>query len=326
MNDRHRMQWLDAMKGVGILLVMICHYRSIPTYLTAGFMALFFIAAGITYRPSISLSDTIIHKGKRLLIPWLVYGLVIISIDMVFNSITHRFSMADLDSRLLGLLYMRSSFYWPYDNHTQGNMTVNIGPMWFLVTLFVVFLYMHVYERLSNKKLYLIVLVFLTFVTYNMPIQFPWGAELALMGVMFLLSGRYGYQKLLNSNVNGGGKIAVFACMLITYTLTYAVNGSINMIFREYGCRGLYSIPLFFVIGISYTFIIGQICKWAEKTTWLIKPFVYTGQQSMRLLCIHMPINSYYQGLVYNLKFLNESPLFAQVVIYLALIFFVNYF
>ena len=46
--------WLDALKGIGILLVILSHSNlQLPfmIFFTAGYIQLFFIAAGFTYRP-----------------------------------------------------------------------------------------------------------------------------------------------------------------------------------------------------------------------------------------------------------------------------------
>ena len=184
---RDRVVWIDGMKGLGILLVMLSHFCHVPSLLIAGYMPLFFFASGITYKPSTSFRTAAEKKGKRLLIPWLFYGTVIFATDILYSIFAHKFSWILLSERLTGLVYMRSSFLWPYDFSTQGNLLSSNGPMWFLPTMFLVCMYMVFYEWCKRKWLFVVGLLALTVATYKIPIQFPWGMELALMGILFLL-------------------------------------------------------------------------------------------------------------------------------------------
>lgn len=50
MNTTHRIEWLDAIKGIGIILVMLSHVSSfspIGIYLFSAFIPLFYISSGI---------------------------------------------------------------------------------------------------------------------------------------------------------------------------------------------------------------------------------------------------------------------------------------
>ena len=43
-----RLVWLDALKGIGILLIMSCHAGLLPRvsiFLTAGYVSIFFVAS-----------------------------------------------------------------------------------------------------------------------------------------------------------------------------------------------------------------------------------------------------------------------------------------
>lgn len=75
---RPRLVWLDALKGYGILMVMLSHLHGVPAwlgYLFAGYMPLFWMASG--YVDNKGLSNTVLtQKAKRMLIPYLVYGVV----------------------------------------------------------------------------------------------------------------------------------------------------------------------------------------------------------------------------------------------------------
>ena len=290
MGGGQRLLWLDGMKGIGILIVMIGHFCHLPNILTTGFMPLFFFAAGFTYRPSVSYSDTMRKKGKRLLIPWLVYGLIIFFVERCYDLLTHSFSWSVFGERLAGQIYMRSSFYWPFDYILQGNMLSTNGPMWFLCTLFFVFVYMVGYERCQKKRLFGIMAVLLAFITYQVPFQFPWGMELALVGMLTMLVAIH-----FNQQLNGIGLMGLIPLLIIA-TITYSIltffNGQTNMFFRCYGTHGYLSVLVFYLQGVLYSLIVFALCRLLEQS-FFIRIIAYLGKNSLRLLCTHLFIGEY---------------------------------
>ena len=77
--ENSRIVWLDALKGIGILLVIVSHSNcQLPfvNFFTAGYIQLFFIAAGFTYKSSFKPFGFVEKKAKRLLLPYFTYGLL----------------------------------------------------------------------------------------------------------------------------------------------------------------------------------------------------------------------------------------------------------
>ncbi len=69
-----RKQWLDAIKGVAIILVIMSHTYGVPylhQYLTACYMPLFFIASGYVFR---NREKALAKKARQLLQPYLLWG------------------------------------------------------------------------------------------------------------------------------------------------------------------------------------------------------------------------------------------------------------
>lgn len=98
--DDQRFLWLDALKGYGILLVMLSHIHcnDIIGFLSIGYMPLFFIASGfVDYKPFSK--QVLWGKSKRLLLPYFIYGVICtIVYDWLFASPTHQMSiMSGLD-------------------------------------------------------------------------------------------------------------------------------------------------------------------------------------------------------------------------------------
>lgn len=295
MAGHQRIEWLDGMKGIGILIVMLSHFCSLPLIYKAGYMPLFFFAAGFTYKPSFSYLDTIKKKGKRLLTPWLVYGLLIYIVELSYSLVSHTFSMPHSLKNLVGQLYMRSAFYWPYNNILHGSLLTTNSPMWFLCTLFCVFVYMTSYERCHRKWLFVSGLILLAFLTFHLPIQFPWGMELALVGTLIMLVAIRFKKNIIDRNRE---KITImFVFVTICYCFLTYYNGPVDMLRRSYGLHGYFSVLIFFVQGILYSLTILSMCRLIEKTL-MLKALAYVGRNSMRLLCIHIFIVEYTQILL----------------------------
>ena len=74
-NTTKRIDWVDAAKGVGILMVMFGHNwldARYCFYLYAFHMPLFFLLAGYTFSDKRNLKVYILQKSKVLLIPYFI--------------------------------------------------------------------------------------------------------------------------------------------------------------------------------------------------------------------------------------------------------------
>ncbi len=79
--EKQRLVWLDALKGIGMLLIVLSHSElDVPgkNYLVSGFIPLFFIATGYTFSFRDSIKQIALKRSKRLLIPYFVYGIMIV--------------------------------------------------------------------------------------------------------------------------------------------------------------------------------------------------------------------------------------------------------
>lgn len=84
--SKNRMIWLDALKGIGMILVIIGHGPNINEnlwkFIWSFHMPLFFFLAGYTFRVA---DDTKYSKRKfrRLIIPYVFTTLLLMVIDLV---------------------------------------------------------------------------------------------------------------------------------------------------------------------------------------------------------------------------------------------------
>ena len=82
MNEVERLDWIDAMKGVGIILIMMSHtiHIGVLFILYSGFIPLFFISSALTYK-----SMDIRKRFKRLIIPYFFYCILFILLSTIMN-------------------------------------------------------------------------------------------------------------------------------------------------------------------------------------------------------------------------------------------------
>ena len=131
--EKKRIAWLDAVKAVGILVVLLVHtgrsFGPVSFYGGMFYMPIFFITAGMTfsYKPEESFGAFVKKKAKRLLLPYFGYNLFL----FVFF-----FLRGNADGQtLLGILYSRNCLM-PMDSATNVYfMQILNAPTWFLNTM-----------------------------------------------------------------------------------------------------------------------------------------------------------------------------------------------
>lgn len=124
---QNRLPYIDALKGLGIVLVIIGHMDApliIRNSIYSFHMPLFFALSGLVFcTNSSSLKKFCIKKAKQLLYPYCIFGLLFI----LFEQIICGFSVKFLIKQIIALLY--GNYIW--ENNYQY-----ISVLWFLITLF----------------------------------------------------------------------------------------------------------------------------------------------------------------------------------------------
>lgn len=199
----NRIVWIDAAKGLAILLVMLGHIGiNIPIigkYLIPFRMPLYFIITGYFISSSIVLKKFIAKRTKRLLIPYLFYGILINCIILFMVYLSGELTMQTAIDKFIGLLYSR---YCLLPLGTDGNTYYlsTFAPAWFLTALFVASALFIPFLHLRSKRIKWLILVYfvISFLLNRLPILLPWSLDTAFIGALFIFVG----YKLNNSNIN----------------------------------------------------------------------------------------------------------------------------
>lgn len=273
---KKRIEYIDAIKGFGILLVMFNHCglynESISPIISAGYMPWFFILSGITFKNK-GTKNNIQLKCKRLLIPYFFYGIILSFIPL-----------AEWSNNLLGILYSR---YCLYPNLSHTFLPKYGSPLWFLTAMFISYILFFLYIRISQKKkqIYLIILyIIIAYLCTYLPILLPWSIDTAFIGAIFIILG-YRFQPFFLSEKTNLMKLLISICLIIPITI---FNGNTNMSIRYYGnSNHIYSLYFFLIIGIISFIILREIFI-RIKSTIVTKILSVIGIQTLRLMCIHL--------------------------------------
>lgn len=281
---KERKIYIDAIKGLGIILVLLFHGNvntGYLAYLSIGYMSMFFVASGYTYKPAKTLGEEIKKKGKRLFIPYIVYGLFSVALFSAMELIHGEWS--NFFQRLAGLLYSR---FFIYPNGPVEDSVAMLGltgnpPLWFLTAMFSAIVLAYVLSKTRYKVLFVVIFVALSVALSFTHFLLPWSLDTAFIFALFIFFGmnrKYGIDNVWKFVIG----FALFAVLAV-------YNSSVNISIREYGQHGVLSIFLFFILGVLQTECISYCLQKIERL-WLTKVLAYLGRISLTIMCLHLPI------------------------------------
>lgn len=278
-------RYLDAARGLALLLVMISHAHGLNRFLIFYYIQIFFIISGYIYRPGHSYGEIIQKKAKRLLIPYFGYSALL----WCFYAVIRRDGAA-MKHSLFGVIYSRFCLYKSVEG-AQNVYLLDIanGAMWYLTAFFVTSLLFHlIADRcLSDRKRMAAVsaaLLVLTMLLNELPLLLPWSLDIAGIAAVLMLIGAWMkkmdfFEKKCNPWLLAGN--------VLLYVGLVELNGRLNMSIRQYGRFGSFSVPFFLIISVTGSTLCIWVCKWTERMK-ISRFFRYIGTHTMELICLHM--------------------------------------
>ncbi|MDP4204485.1 MAG: acyltransferase family protein [Bacteroidota bacterium] len=181
---RERVTYIDLIKGVGIILVVIGHLpinTELRRIIFSFHMPLFFFVSGLFHKQN-NPKDFILNKAKRLLIPY-----------VFFFFLAEFFTLAFDYPRHIG--FQTQSFFDILNG--QEYFTYNV-PLWFLLCLFEVsILYFFIRKYfVENKTLQTIVVLLFSILGYGinkMSLNIPYFLDSAFSSLIFYHAGSWFY-------------------------------------------------------------------------------------------------------------------------------------
>lgn len=264
-----RLAYLDILKGIGILLVVIGHIYSNKIacdWIYSFHMPLFFFAAGWLYKEK-SIKADIIRRSQTIVIPYFCFGTLILIYWQLFERL-FRDSDMSFTASLYGLI---SGQY----NYLDFNVHLWFLPCFFLVTV--------LYNALAytgggiyGRRLAAIVSIFMSAVYILIPLPpLPWGLDRAFKYIVFYSIGTYASANHMEEKI----KSFSLPRKLIAAAVLLGINFALSYI-------GLDTGIMYFVtaaIGIMSMLIISI----AVSKNMVLE---HLGSISLVILCLHGPV------------------------------------
>lgn len=278
-----RKEWLDALKGLAIILVVMSHTDcGVPflhKYLTACYMPLFFIASGYVFKKKAGCYQ---RKFIQLLVPYISWAIVYLSAACILYHVT---DLKKIGIWFIGIVYSRFNLF---ELGTMPNIKLlppGAGPLWFLTCMALSYLLVCPLIQAKSTMRLILILIYLGISACLIfcPILMPWSLDTAFMGALFIYAGYLFKDIRLNRRRIW---IAFLVCTPIYLILSH-INSGINMSVREYGNLGLISLPLFGIIGILGTVSYATFFMLINHSR-LCHYFAYFGRISLTIMCSHL--------------------------------------
>lgn len=195
--DKRRVVWLDQARGWCIVLVLLGHISTLPSYLWALIysfhMPFFFMASGFLWDDltfdKYGFKEFLIKKFNGLIIPYLkisticmvIWGIIVPMATSPDHSVQPFF--LQMGKYLLGIVY----------SYGDVDYMPKCSPIWFLTAFFCSSLYFYSYRRIilrfKNKGgadfIGLLIIAFVGYLSTLAP-KMPWNIDTAIIGCFFM--------------------------------------------------------------------------------------------------------------------------------------------
>ncbi len=285
MKAKERIDWIDYAKALGVFLVIMGHTYKGYTFIAwiySFHMPLFFFLSGITLRiEETSCKEFLRKRVKSLLIPYILYSMVYIMMEIVKGILN-----GNIDGAIK--YFLRDAFWIRGEQATIG--------LWFLPLLFLVeALLMILCKGIRKKSLRAITVVFITAIgflyAYKIGKALPWGLDAAFVVIFFLYAGYVFKQTCLSAWSNGKQKnilkyVVIGIGLLFINILSNNYNikligNNADMYSLRYGNAILYLVSALSGIGFI-SVILGGIFKNIKSKFWR-----FMGRNTLHIYCLH---------------------------------------
>lgn len=276
---QNRIQWIDYLKGMAILFVIIGHTIGnfyIRSIIFSVHMPLFFFLSGINCHHSEdrrSFQANAWKSFKRLIIPAYVIWMIRFPIIMIRDSASYTSSQV-----------LNCALYASGSRFSIGFQNVPaFGMMWFLVVLFTIRLMVDMILYLKNTwaKVIIVIALCILGVAIGGGSYLPFSFDVTLVSILFFYMGYVFVRSKHNINTTIIGCLSGFSWLAILMFFLYK-HEHFELATREYP-YGMLSVAMA-LFGCLFFCIIVSKKKNYNK---LERCVLHIGKESMTLFCIH---------------------------------------
>lgn len=316
-----RLEWIDVLKCIGMLLVVIGHVSnegtpdSLRYYIYSFHMPLFFIISGMTFylqcqKRTFDFAGLVKNKAKGLVWPYFVLSFLTVPIWIVnFKILTYN------DKSIPELIF---AIFYSHQHQVSGPTNA----MWFCLTLFltlIVFWLINEWAEHNEKILTLAVLVIGSF-GYSMSLRkydfyAPWHIETIPIALICILAGWLLIKYIdLFMGLLGGWKRQIIWCVILLPAAYCCArfNVKISMAVNTYGSFALFAGS---VIGFSV------ICLIISRAIPCLGVFKLVGRNTIVMLAFHAPVFRFMERVSdVTASFKANYPILTSVLVFIAMI------
>lgn len=309
MSATKRLQFVDAMKGLAILCIVLYHlllpsgFKSKFDLFVGPFLLMFFCLSGYFYSPGKrTYGQSLVTRLKGLMIPFVIYSVIFWVIGTIYHMIANQLTMFEalccLRNFFGGCIWNRTiqnAFNWDY--HHLGSLYMFLADFWFLLALmfaFILFLAFADWALKSHVKtlITIAVLIGVEAVLLHFNVVLPYNIQNTPYFAMLLLLGAYMRkadlfalcEKKFNVLVNW-----IVGAVLLIGGIVWALQlESLGNLFRgTFGENQVLSMLA--ATGSSVLFILGLgiLLRRVELTGIKLTPLSYLGEHSLHIFIYH---------------------------------------
>jgi fucose 4-O-acetylase-like acetyltransferase len=265
-------EWVDIMKGIGILSVVAghCYYGATKQIIFLFHMPLFFFLSGYLFNKKTNLVQYFKDKFVHLLIPYLAFLLILY----------FPFSIPESSSSTEWLNY----FIKPFIGGRALSNSVAI--FWFVTCLFITQQITNVLIVKLNKKIFHFILLVFLLISYTNSLWFP---EIWLplnFNVVFAAAPIFYIGHIIKAKDFDINFIVILILTIIVVVSSFYINyNTYDMKYTQYG------IPFITLLSsITIVIFIKQISIFISKNKNISFPLKEIGKASMIIMYLHIPI------------------------------------
>jgi len=294
-----RLQWIDTLKGIGIILVVLVHHSlpvALDTYIFSFHMPLFFFISGFLFDFG-KYADSVINfvkgRSKSLIVPYFCFALLTCLFYFLLDSV--------FQPRITNIDFFENTLFHGTSHILSGfGLAVSYNPpLWFLTCLFVTeLLFYGLAKRYCTEPQKIVLwLTIAGIIGYLYSIYVPfrifWNVDVALVAIVFYGAGNL-FRKFIEIKKELGitGKFSrvekilfivfiLLNLLYLGYLLKFPTEDKVNMNVLQYG--NFFSFYLLAFSGI-FTFI------FLSRKLGNSKVLEYYGRNSLIILALHFPL------------------------------------
>lgn len=274
---KERVIWIDVLKGIAIILVVIGHNSADDSFIACFHMPLFFLVSGWLFSPK-PLHIYFKKSIFRFLLPYFCF-LICIAFPQLLSLIIRQ-NWTESRGLLIRLAY--GGYY------LQGLYAV----FWFITVLW---MSQNLFNLIISKRVkpcWLSVLIFIAYLAYLTPLPLPWNIHVVPMATVYIWIGYLLKQREETLySILTYQRVATFIISVILLALIYKYRHILTFSMK-YGEAGIPILSL--LTSIVGAVIVALLAIFLSRYSIIVKIFSFIGMASMVIMYLHMPVKFYF--------------------------------